>query len=122
MNLSLRVHAQDRTVEVLVEGKLTREAYEKFVPTLEDSIRREGKIRVLFVMHDFHGWTAGALWEDMKFDLAHFKDIERLAIVGEKTWQKGMAVFSKPFTKAKVRYFDLSEEQEARCWLEESDD
>jgi hypothetical protein len=23
------------------------------------------------------------MWEDMKFDLAHWKDIERLAIVGE---------------------------------------
>jgi hypothetical protein len=61
-------------------------------------------------MHDFHGWDAGALWEDAKFDLKHFADIERLAFVGEKKWEKGMAQFCRPFTKATIRYFDRSEE------------
>ena len=42
-------------------------------------------------MKDFHGWDAGALWEDIKFDLKHFSDIERVAMVGEKKWQKGMS-------------------------------
>jgi hypothetical protein len=48
-------------------------------------------LRILFIMDDFHGWTAGAMWEDTKFDLKHWKDIERLAIVGETKWEKGMA-------------------------------
>jgi len=30
-------------------------------------------------MTGFHGWDAGALWEDIKFDIKHFGDIERLA-------------------------------------------
>jgi len=54
---------------------------------------------------DFHGWTAGGGWEDTKFGVRHFNDIERLAIVGDKTWEKGMAYFCKVFTLAKVRYF-----------------
>ncbi len=36
-------------------------------------------------MHDFHGWSAGVLWEGVKFDWKHYGDIERLAIVGEKS-------------------------------------
>lgn len=104
-----------------VQGKLSKETYQEFVPVLEDVIRREGKLRLMFVMKDFHGWTAGALWDDLKFDLKHFKDIERLAIVGETRWQKGMAVFCKPFTTAKVRYFDASDEHGARDWLGETD-
>ena len=71
-------------------------------------------------MRDFHGWTAGALWEDIKFDVRHFRDIERLALVGEKKWEKGMAVFCKPFTTAKVRYFERAKADEARAWLQET--
>ena len=114
---NIQLEAFNDLVEVRVEGKLTRESYQLFVPFLEEVIEREGKIRVLFEMVDFHGWTAGALWDDLKFDLKHFRDIERLAIVGEKKWQKGMAVFCKPFTTAKVKAFDVSELEEARSWL-----
>ena len=68
-------------------------------------------------MRDFHGWTAGGLWEDLKFDLRHFRDIERLAMVGDKQWEQGVSVFCRPFTTAKVRYFDEAAIQEARTWL-----
>lgn len=57
-------------------------------------------------MREFHGWSMGALWEDIKFDLHHFADIERLALIGDKKWEVGMAVFCKPFTTAKIRYFE----------------
>lgn len=39
-------------------------------------------------------------------------------IAGENKWQKGMAVFCKPFTTATVRYFDHSQLPEARQWIE----
>lgn len=82
-------------------------------------IRLHGKVRILFDMVDFHGWKAGALWEDVKFDCTHFSAIERLAIVGDKQWEKGMAVFCRPFTSAKLHYFDRSRIEEARAWLRE---
>jgi SpoIIAA-like len=106
-----------RILEVRVTGKLTKEAYQKFVPAVDAQVKEYGKLRILFVMQDFHGWTAGAMWEDLKFDLKHWKDIERLAIVGDKKWEKGMAAFCKPFTKASIRYFDVSQLDEAREWL-----
>lgn len=104
-------------IEVHVTGKLTKEAYEAFVPMTEEKIREFGKIRFLVVMHDFHGWSAGALWEDLKFDLKHFSHIERLAIVGESKWEKGMTVFCRPFTTAKIKYFDLADLEQAREWI-----
>lgn len=119
MENRVRVEASGDLVEVHVTGKLTRESYAEFVPLVEREVRDHGKLRLLFVMKDFHGWTAGALWDDLKFDLRHFRDIRRLALVGEKTWQKGMAVFCRPFTTAKVKYFDASELDAARAWLRE---
>ena len=75
---------------------------------------------MLFDMTDLHGWTAGALWEETKFAMHHFRDIDRLAMVGDKKWQEGMATFCKPFTKATIRYFDHGDAAEARKWLSES--
>ena len=100
-------------------GKLAKADYEHFVPEFERLVRQNGKLRVLFDMTGFHGWDAGALWEDIKFDMKHFADIERLALVGEAKWQHGMATFCKPFTKATIRYFDHADTVEARKWLGE---
>lgn len=117
--VEIEEEAPRNVVNVRLTGKLTREDYQVFVPEIEDRIKEHGKIRILLELADFHGWTAGALWEDTKFDLHHFNDIERLAIVGDKKWEKGMAVFCKAFTTAKIQYFDISEKDEARRWIHE---
>ena len=118
MNACAEISNTQNVLEVRLTGKLTREFYEQFVPEVERQIQQFGKLRILLELHEFHGWTAGALWEDIKFDLKHCKDIERLAIVGDKKWQKGMAAFCKPFTAATVKYFDHSKLEAARRWLE----
>jgi hypothetical protein len=119
MAITLLEEAEGKILEVRATDKLTRADYEEFVPEFERLIAQHGKLRVLFEMRDFHGWKAGALWEDIKLDLEHFADIERLALVGEKAWQKGMSVFCKPFTSAEVRYYELDELERAREWLRE---
>ena len=106
-----------KVLEVQVSGKLAHEDYEHFVPEFERLVKQHGKIRVLFEMSQFHGWEAEALWDDINFDLKHFKDIERLAMVGEQKWQKWMAGFCKPFTTATIRYFDHNQSAAARDWL-----
>ena len=118
MTLEVKQEAGGKALEVHITGKLAKEDYEHFVPVVERLIQQFGKINVLVSMHDFHGWTAGALWEDIKFDLKHFRDIDRLAIVGETKWEQGMATFCRPFTTAKIRYFDRKDEAAARVWIE----
>lgn len=103
---------------VRLSGKLTAEDYEQLVPAVEKVIKERGTLRMLIEMRDFHGWDLAATWEDTKFGLRHYHDIDRLAMVGEKVWQRGMAVFCKPFTRAAIKYFDVSEIDEARSWVE----
>jgi hypothetical protein len=119
MAVNLDLEKDGKILAVHVSGKLTKEDYERFTPEAERAIGKHGKIRVLFDLHDFHGWKAAALWEDMKFGLHHFKDIERLAIIGEKAWEHGMAAFCKPFTAAEIRYFDRSEAAMGERWVRE---
>jgi hypothetical protein len=106
-----------KVMELNLHGKLSREDYEMFVPETERMIREHGKFRLMVRMHDFHGWDAGGLWEDMKWNARHFNHIERLAVVGEKTWHKWMTSFCKPFTTAQVRYFTFDQLDAAQAWL-----
>lgn len=119
MPIQLTEGNDGKMIAVHVSGKLVSADYEHFVPEFDRLVALHGKLRVLFDMTDFHGWTAGAIWEDTKFATHHFSNIERLAVVGEKKWEQGMAIFCKPFTKAAVKYFDHSDAKQAREWLDE---
>jgi len=120
MPIELNEEDDGKVVTVHVSGKLTKADYEHFVAEFGRLVRQRGKLRVLFDMTGLHGWDAGAAWEDFKFGVEHFADIERLGMVGDKKWQHAMATFCKPFTKAVVRYFDHANAAEARKWLGEA--
>jgi hypothetical protein len=119
MAIQLTEKNEGKVLEVYVSGKLTHEDYQRFAPEFERLVKKNGKIRVLFEMADFHGWEGCAVWDDIKFDVKHFSDIQRLAMVGDKKWEKGMSVFCKPFTTAKVRYFDRAARVDAQAWVEQ---
>lgn len=120
MAIKLNETVGGKVLEVKVSGKLVHADYEHFVPEFERLVKQHGKLRVLFNMVEFHGWEVAALWDDIKFDLKHFSHIERLAMIGGKTWEKWMAGFCKPFTTAEVRFFDPAQSDEAHTWLSTS--
>jgi hypothetical protein len=119
MSVELHEELDGKLLVLNLRGKLAKEDYDLFTPEVEKAVEKHDKVRMLVRMQDFHGWTMSALWEDIKFDLRHFADIERLALVGDKRWESGMAVFCKPFTTAKIRYFDTSKDDEATVWIHE---
>ena len=119
MSIQLNEPRSTNILTVRVSGKLAREDYRAFVPEFERLLAEHGKLRVLLLMVDFHGWEAGGLWEDIKFDLRHFTHLERLAMVGDRRWEKAMSILCKPFTTATIRYFDRKAMDQARAWLEE---
>ncbi|MGO8718434.1 MAG: STAS/SEC14 domain-containing protein [Acidobacteriaceae bacterium] len=120
MPIQLSEENEGKILIIHVTGKLVKADYAYFVVEFERLLGKHGRLCVLFDMTGFHGWDAGAMWEDVKFDVKHFADISRLAMVGDKKWQHGIAEFFKPFTKATTRYFDHTEGVEARKWLGES--
>lgn len=105
-------------LEVAVTGTLTHEDYRGFIPGFERLAGQHEKISLLFEMSQFHGWEVKAAWDDLKLGFKHHDDVERIAMVGEKKWQRWMAGFAKPFTHAEIRYFDKSEGGQALAWLQ----
>ena len=96
MPLELQYDPPTNVLTVKMSGKLQTGDYDTLTPYVEELMREHDKVDMLVILHDFHGWTAGALWGDVKFDAKHFRDIGKLAIVGETKWEQGMATFCKP--------------------------
>ena len=98
--------------------------YEKIHPFIHNIISTGRKVRWYFEMDDGSGSDSTGFWEvgiieidygNMKF--THSDDIETIAIVGDKKWEKCMLSIMKPFTKANLRYFELSEKEKAKEWI-----
>lgn len=75
-------------------------------------------------MDDDSNSGSTGFWEDgvieinygsMKF--THSDDIEVIAIVGDKKWEKCMKSIMKPFKNAKVVYFEMAEKEKAKAWI-----
>jgi len=117
--IQLKKSGTQSIVKLVVKGKLDKQDYDAFVPQLDWLIEKNGKISMLVELVNFKGWTASALWEDTKFALKHFSDIEKMAVTGEgRQWQKNLTTFLKPFTRAEVRYFESGDERDAMQWLQ----
>jgi hypothetical protein len=107
----------DNVLALKLSGKLHDEDYKKFVPLVDAAVAKVGKVRLLAQFHDFEGWDLHALWDDIKFSATHCTAFERIALVGEKKWEQWMAKVCKPFTMAKIQYFDVAQMDEARAWI-----
>lgn len=108
---------QGKILGLQLSGTLTDEDYGQITPRIEEIIQREGAIRLLCVLEDFHGWTAKAAWDDLKLDIKHHSAYERLAIVGTSKMEKFITWISKPFVKGEVKFFPPEEVNQAWEWI-----
>jgi hypothetical protein len=70
------------TLEIRVQGTVDAEDCTTFVPATEHLIDQCGKINLLIDVSDLRGATPRALWEDLKFDVGHYDNVHRVALVG----------------------------------------
>jgi hypothetical protein len=98
-----------------VTGRLTKQDYDALVPELEEAMDQHGKLRVLVRLIDFGGWTPRALVEDLRFDVRHRRDFDRVAVVGERRIEELATKVVAPFFDGEVHYFES--EGAARAWM-----
>ncbi len=106
-----------KVFEVRIRGKLLEEDCEQFVIEIEKLVRKDVNLQLLIDMTELCDVDSGCLGSENRFSGSHFSKIERLAMIGDTQWQKFMTAFSKPFTRATVRYFVHEEKEKARIWL-----
>ncbi|MBN1395288.1 MAG: STAS/SEC14 domain-containing protein [Pirellulales bacterium] len=101
--------------------KLTNQDYKDvMIPRLEAIIREYGRARfILDLSHDFHGWEASAMWDDVRFGVAHRNSFERMAIVGGPKCAEWGTKLAKLIMNGEIRYFPPEKYDEAYEWVSE---
>lgn len=100
-----------------VSGTVGPGDYQELVPRFEELVAREGSVRVLMDMTGFKTESPSAWRADLHFGREFHGSIERLAIVGEKWWEKLMARFCAPFYAKEARFFHTADMIAAWEWL-----
>ncbi len=115
--IEYREFPETAVVELRVDGRVTRDAFEQISTQLEAFIIRHGKVRILEVIDHFGGIDASVLWDDIKFSLRHLNDFSRVAIVTDKRWIEIWTKATSRLVKCEVGLFHQDEIDDARAWL-----
>ena len=100
-------------------GEIDKSDYDIFVPEVEALIEQEGSINLLLDLTEFKWEKVSAWGADMKFGKHMRKNISKMAIVGDKRWQKWLAKIVDPFYAKEAKYFPSLENEAAWAWLKD---
>ena len=109
--------SEGKIVGVRATGKLTDADYAALMPFLEERIAEHKQIRMLVDLDGFEGWDLLAAWDDFTFGMTHWHHFEKMAIVGNKNWEKTAAKAMDLLMRSDVRFFDLGERDAAWDWI-----
>ena len=98
-------------------GKLTHEDYEIITPMIDSALAqvKAPKVNVLMDATELEGWELRAAWDDFKLGLKHNNEFRKIAIYGNKNWQKISAKLGSWFMSGEIQYFDNL--QDALNWV-----
>ena len=107
--------SEDNVLGYRVIGDVTTEDYSDLTPTVEAAIKKYGAIRLLFDLSDFKWEKVDAWGSDLGFG-KEFKDkIERMALVGNRSWGKYLTKLAAPFYAQEAEWF--TDVDEAWDWV-----
>ncbi len=112
----------DKVLAIRGKGVITGSDYESvIIPAVESKLARHEKLRVLYHLGaDFAGFDAAALWDDTKVGLSHFGAWERIAIVSDLEWVRGVCRLIGVTMPGRVRVHRNAELALALAWVSES--
>jgi len=106
----------DGVVGFEASGKLAAEDYRDVVlPTIERALAA-GDVRVVIVMRDFDGLSGGALWQDLKMGVEHFRGWKKIALVTDIGWMSHATDLFGWMTPGETKTFSLDERDDAIAW------
>lgn len=104
-------------ITIRASGTLTEADYDMAIPEIEEAIRKaDGAINSVIDVIGLDGFELGAFWKDLEFDIRHFSDFQRIAVVGENRGRQIGATAATLLTNAEVRFFDEEAADNARQW------
>ena len=120
-SLSIGVETSGELVLITLTavGRLTHQDYQTITPMIESALAavKHPRVRMLVDGREWEGWEPRAAWDDLKLGLSRGNDFEKIAIIGNKSWQELSAKVGSWFIAGDMRYF--TDYKAALPWLNE---
>jgi hypothetical protein len=89
------------------------------IPAMERLCEREGRVACLVIdVREFQGWGAlGAFAAQIRFLRSYGRRVERVAVLGSRSWTGAVPAIAALFVAAEVRCFVPGEGRALRAWL-----
>ncbi|MDX2470551.1 MAG: STAS/SEC14 domain-containing protein [SAR324 cluster bacterium] len=110
--------SSDKVLGFHISGKISTAEIDEIILDLETAIKKQGSIRLLVHMKDWAGMEAMAAFDDFHFLVHHIKNIEVLAVIGDKYWEKLILGIGALFVSTRSKYFEEDEITFAWSWIE----
>jgi hypothetical protein len=108
----------DGVVIARLTGKLEPSAYDGIEAELANVMSETEHVKLLLDLRDFDGWTGlSALGNHLSLVREHRRVPERIAIVGDKAWQRMAEKIMSAFVNAKAHYFEGDDYEGALAWV-----
>ena len=97
-------------------GRIAKDDYQALV--IEDLVEQSSSVGLLLDMEQFEGeettWSA-----ELRSGKAFRQKTEKLAVVGDKRWEKWLETLIDPFHAAEASFYKADEMEQAWAWLQE---
>lgn len=109
----------DHVIALEALGEVTSRDYDDLlIPLVREKAKRHGKLRLLMVLGpDFDGYSAGAIWDDARLGLTHWRSFERVAVVSDIGWITRSLKMFAPLMPGEVAVFPMSGREAAKVWI-----
>ena len=97
-------------------GELQAEDYRSVLLPAVERAAGDGDVRVVMVIREFDGVSAGAMWEDLKMGVEHFAGWRRIALVTDVDWMRHMTTMFGWMMPGEIKHFALDEQESAVAW------
>ena len=104
-----------------VVGKVTVEDYRQLEPEIQDLVDQHDSVSLMLDLQEFAGEEVRAWLPDLRFGHRFHDKIARMAIVGDKRWQKWLTALASPWYAKEARFFLPEETDKAWSWLRQDD-
>lgn len=116
MTITTMDRSEGSSLGFKVSGDVTKADYEVLTPAVAAAVDQHGTVSVVLDLTDFHEEKAGAWGADLHFGHEYHDKISRMAIVGNKGWEKHLTRICSPFYAKESKYFE--NDDDAWAWFQ----
>jgi len=108
----------ERLLGIAIIGKMGIADYDRLNVLIEEDAAKHGKARIMLEIVTSAGFTGKQLMEDLKTSVKQYKNVERMAIIGDQSWLKTTVRLSDLLTPGlELSAFGTTERKRAISWL-----